>query len=147
MKFVCDAMLGKLAKYLRLLGFDAVYAPTPAALDRIRAHEGGRVLLTRRKGPSGFATTVRIHSEIAREQLREIKPQILPAVMADAVFGRCIECNMELVEADRSDVEPDVPEFVYHHYRLFKICPSCKRVYWEGSHTSGMAALLKEMLS
>jgi uncharacterized protein with PIN domain len=147
MRFVCDVMLGKLAKYLRILGFDAIYAATPAALDRCRVHDGDRILLTRRKGSSGFATTVRISSEIAAEQLREIKALVKPAIAASAVFGRCIECNVTLIEADKADVEPRVPEFVYHHYTRFKICPSCKRVYWEGSHTSGMAALLKEMLS
>ena len=147
MRFVCDVMLGKLAKYLRILGFDAVYAASPAALDRCRVHDGDRILLTRRKGPSPFARTVRIESENAAEQLREMKALIKPAISRSAVFGRCIECNVALIEADKADVEPRVPEFVYHHYRLFKICPSCKRVYWEGSHTSGMAALLKEMLS
>jgi len=147
MRFVCDAMLGKLAKYLRILGFDAVYAASPAALDRCRVHDGDRVLLTRQKGPSLFAKTVHINQENAAEQLREIKALIKPAITRSAVLGRCIQCNVALIEADKADVEPRVPEFVYHHYRLFKICPSCKRVYWEGSHTSGMAALLKEMLS
>jgi uncharacterized protein with PIN domain len=147
MRFVCDAMLGKLAKYLRILGFDAAYAPTSGTLDRYRTHEGDRVLLTRRRGSSAFAKTVRIHSEIAREQLKEIRALIKPAVARPAVFGRCIECNVELIEADKADVEPDVPEFVYHHYARFKRCPSCGRVYWEGSHTSGMEALLEEMLS
>ncbi len=147
MRFVCDQMLGKLAKYLRILGFDAAYAASRAALDRYRTHEGDRVLLTRRKGASRFAKTVHINSEITREQLREIKALVKPAVSANAVFGRCIECNVELIEADKMDIEPLVPEFVYHHYTRFKICPSCKRVYWEGSHTSGMTALLEEMLS
>jgi hypothetical protein len=147
MRFVCDVMLGKLAKYLRLLGFDAAYAASSAALDRVRVHDGDRILLTRRKGPSGFARTVRINSERASEQLREIKALVAPALTAGAVFGRCIECNVELIEADKADIEPLVPEFVYHHYSRFKTCPSCKRVYWEGSHTSGMASLLKEVFS
>ncbi len=147
MRFVGDAMLGKLAKYLRLLGFDAAYAANPAALERIRLHEGDRVLLTRRKGPTRFPTTILIHSEIAREQLKELKALIKPAIRRDAVFNRCLECNAELVEADKADIEPDVPEFVFHHYTHFKRCPSCKRVYWEGSHTVGMEALLEEMLS
>ena len=147
MRFVCDAMLGKLAKYLRIFGFDTVYAPNAAALERVRTNEPDRVLLTRRKGPTGFTTTVLIRSDSAREQLREIKALIEPAIERSAVFGRCIECNAELIEADKSDVEPDVPEFVYHRYAAFKRCPSCKKVYWEGSHTAGMAALLEEMLS
>jgi uncharacterized protein with PIN domain len=147
MRFVCDVMLGKLAKYLRILGFDAVYAASPAALDRCRVHDGDRILLTRRKGPSPFARTVRIESENAAEQLREMKALIKPAISRSAVFGRCIECNVALIEAGKADVEPRIPEFVYHHYTRFKLCPSCMRVYWEGSHTHGMAALLEEVLS
>ncbi len=147
MRFVCDVMLGKLAKYLRILGFDTVCAQTPAALEHYRAHDGDRILLTRRKAPSGFAKTVRIDSERASEQLLEIKALLKPFISDGALFGRCIKCNVELAEADKADIEPLVPEFVYHHYSRFKMCPSCRRVYWEGSHTTGMTGLLKEVLS
>ena len=70
MRLVCDAMLGKLARYLRMLGFDTAYVPNRAALDRMLASEPDRILLTRRRGAvPGFNRTVRIESEIAREQL------------------------------------------------------------------------------
>jgi uncharacterized protein with PIN domain len=147
MRFACDVMLGKLAKYLRILGFDAAYAPNQAALDRLRVEDPGRTLLTRRRRPSGFRMTVHIESEIAREQLREIKGLIKPQLSSDTVFTRCIECNAELIDVERTDVEPRVPEFVYHNYRRFKTCPSCGKIYWQGSHTMGMEALVKEMLA
>jgi uncharacterized protein with PIN domain len=89
MRFVCDAMLGKLAKHLRLLGFDAAYARTPAALEGLRLRERDRILLTRRtRGYAGFARAVRISSEITREQLREIKGLIRPAISRENVFHR-----------------------------------------------------------
>jgi hypothetical protein len=147
MRFVCDAMLGKLARYLRLLGFDAVYAESPGALDRLRAADRDRILLTRRRrGPAGFTRIVRIESEITREQLREIKGLIKPWIRRENVCGRCIECNEELIGVERADVESLVPEFVFHTSTRFKTCPSCRRVYWEGTHTRGIAALLKEIL-
>jgi hypothetical protein len=147
MRFICDVMLGKLAKYLRLLGFDAVYAPSPSALEAYRARPDDRILLTRRKGPSGFPKTLRLESEIAREQLKELGPIIKPEIRRGHVLHRCIECNVELVEAERSEIESRVPEFVYHTYRAFKVCPSCRRVYWEGSHVRGMEDLMREVLS
>ncbi|MGD0229378.1 MAG: Mut7-C RNAse domain-containing protein [Syntrophorhabdales bacterium] len=147
MRFVCDAMLGKLAKYLRLLGFDAAYAAGPAALDGISATDPGRILLTRRRGGhAGFARTIRIESEIAQRQLREIKALIKPEIKRENVCGRCIECNVELIEVEKADVESLVPEFVFHAYARFRTCPSCRRVYWEGTHTRGMETLLKEIL-
>jgi hypothetical protein len=149
MRLVCDAMLGKLARYLRMLGLDAAYAPSRAALERIGKIDPDRLLLTRRRsgGPSGFARTVRIDSEIAREQLREVKALIAPYLSRETVFSRCIECNVVLADVDKEDVEPSVPEFVYHNYTRFKTCPSCGRVYWEGSHSAGMAALIEEMFA
>ncbi len=149
MRLVCDAMLGKLARYLRMLGLDAAYAPNRAALERIRQSDPDRVLLTRRRSgrPSGFARTVRIGSEIAREQLKEVKPLIAPHLSRETVFSRCIECNVVLADVDKRDIEPSVPEFVYHNYTRFKTCPSCKRVYWEGSHSKGMEALIEEILA
>ncbi len=148
MRLVCDAMLGKLARYLRMLGFDTAYVPNRAALDRMLASEPDRILLTRRRGAvPGFNRTVRIESEIAREQLREVKALVKPHLSRDAVFSRCIECNVELTDIDKSDVEPSVPEFVYHNYSRFRTCPSCRRIYWEGSHSKAMEALIEEIFA
>ena len=147
MRFICDVMLGKLAKYLRLLGFDAVYASSPSALEQYRAREHDRILLTRRKAASGFPRTVLLASERTRMQLRELAPLIKPEIRRERVLHRCIECNVELVGADRAEIESRVPEYVYHTYRAFKVCPSCDRVYWEGSHARGMESLIKEVLS
>ena len=57
---------------------------------------------------------------------------------------RCIECNVCLVEAKKEDIEPLVPEYIYHHHDTFKTCPSCRKVYWEGSHADEMHAMDKK---
>jgi len=147
MRFLCDVMLGKLAKYLRLLGFDAAYAASPSVLDRSKAEAPDLVFLTRRKAPSGFPRTVVLASEIAREQLKELAPLIKQEIRPERVLNRCIECNEELIDVERSEVESLVPEFIFHAYRTFKKCPSCERIYWEGSHAKGMDDLIKEVLS
>jgi len=146
MKFVCDAMLGKLAKYLRLLGFDASYARNKAALEYWLSQDPDRVLLTRRSGTEFSSPTIHIRSELIREQLDEIKGLIKAGFNGDTALNRCIECNVPLAEVDKTDIESLVPEFVYHSYAKFRICPSCKRVYWDGSHAKGMGELIKEIL-
>jgi uncharacterized protein with PIN domain len=146
MRFVCDAMLGKLSKYLRLLGFDAVYARTQASLDHYLNRDQDRLLLTRRKSISAPSRTVRIQSQNAREQLHELRGMIKSSFKSEAILSRCMECNMELRDTDRADIEPFVPEFVFHHYTEFKVCPSCKKVYWAGSHAKGMEELVTEII-
>ncbi len=147
MRFVCDVMLGKLAKYLRLLGFDAAYARTEASLEQYLSRDQDRLLVTRRKAIVAPSRTIQIRSESAREQLYELRGLIKSAIGRATILTRCLECNVELTDADKTEIEPLVPEFVYHHYRRFKMCPSCKKVYWEGSHAKGMEDLIKEILA
>ncbi len=147
MRFICDAMLGKLAKRLRLLGFDTVYARSEESLIRYRLKEGDRVVLTRRHKLAAPAGTVHIESERVSEQLREIKEMIRSTIDMDRVLRRCTQCNGELVEVDKTEIEWRVPEFVYHNYARFNACPSCGRVYWEGSHTDGMRRMIAEILA
>jgi uncharacterized protein with PIN domain len=146
MRFICDVMLGRLARRLRLLGFDTVYARSADALDELRGKEGDRVLLTRRSTIEANARTVRIESEQVAEQLQEIRGLVGPAIDKEKTFRRCTECNAELVEVDKSEIESRVPEFIYHTHARFRVCPSCKRVYWEGSHAESMRRMLKELL-
>lgn len=147
MRFVCDVMLGRLAKYLRILGFDAEYVRNEAALKRYGQEADDRIFLTRRAKGTRFTKTVCIRSEQTREQLMEIRELIRSDLRIERVFSRCIECNTELVEVDKTEIESVVPEFVYHQYVRFKQCHSCGRVYWEGSHARGMDQLLKEILA
>src|SRR5271157_4273620 len=116
MRFVCDVMLGRLAKYLRVLGFDAEYARDGPALERFEREEKGRILLTRRKKSRNFPKVVLVKSDSARDQLREIKGLIRSEVTRELVLNRCIECNKELIEVNKTEIEILVPEFVYHQY-------------------------------
>jgi uncharacterized protein len=147
MRFVCDAMLGRLAKYLRLLGFDAEYAKSRNSLERILARDSDRTLLTRRVKVRGAQKHIHIREDVAREQLREIREILTAAIDRSAILKRCIECNVELSEVEKSDIESLVPEFVYHHHSRFKVCPSCHKVFWGGSHAQGMERLVQEILA
>ncbi len=145
MIFVCDVMLGKLARYLRMLGLDAPYLrqgegrPAPPM-------EGQGLFFTKSSVQTGRPGTVIVRSNDPREQLFEIKEYIAPHINRSATMNRCIECNVPLAEAKKLDIEPFVPEYVYHHHDEFRICPSCRRVYWEGSHTEEMDLRITEFL-
>ena len=91
---------------LRLLGFDTDYAKSArCAWTKIRRAEGDRVLLTRRSTIEADARSIRIESEQVAEQLREIKGLVGPAIDKERIFRRCTECNAELVEIDKTEIE------------------------------------------
>jgi len=147
MRFACDVMLGKLAKYLRILGFDATYPLGDVALSDLYDQKDPRVFLTRRRKTFAYERTVHIRLENVHEQLKELKELIKPFVDPDKVLSRCINCNVLLADVEKQTIEHRVPEFVFHTYNVFKVCPSCDRVYWAGTHANHMSQLIEEITS
>ena len=145
MRFACDVMLGKLAKYLRILGFDAVYLKKVDLLDHYEREDDPPYFLTRRRKAFAYEKTIYIKTENVQEQLKELRDLIKPFVDPDKVLARCINCNLPLAYVKKETIEHRLPEFVFHTYNAFKICPHCQRVYWAGTHTEHMAELIKEV--
>ncbi len=139
-------MLGKLAKYLRILGLDAEYTANAAALDRYKPEPEPPYFLTKRLKGVTYPKAVFIRSDKAKDQLLEVKEIIRPFINREKIMNRCIECNVELADVGKPDIEQYVPEFVFHHYSTFRICPRCRKVYWEGSHAAHMGDLIKEIM-
>ena len=146
MKFVCDAMLGKLAKYIRILGLDAEYMKNLEELKHYYGRTDAPYFLTRKTRKMTYERTIFIRSDKVREQLHEIKEIIRPFIDPGKIMNRCIECNVELINVQKKHIEQKVPEFVFHQYGRFRECPECGKVYWEGSHTTGMADLVQEIM-
>jgi uncharacterized protein with PIN domain len=149
LRFLADAMLGGLARWLRVLGYDTELAVEGAdgVLVRQAATEG-RFLLTRDRGlPQEWRVEglILVDSDRPLEQLREV-------VAAKglkgpwALFTRCTRCNALLERVDPGEVVSTVPPRVLERTREFVRCPTCLRVYWEGSHTHRMRSVLKEVL-
>jgi hypothetical protein len=139
-------MLGKLARYLRILGFDAEYIKNATPLHNYAGQTDPPYFLTRTTNRVSFERTVLIKSDKVREQLCEIREIIRPFIDSGRTMNRCIECNVELVDVDKKDIEQKVPEFVFHQYPRFWSCPKCGKVYWEGSHAANMAELVKNIM-
>ncbi len=141
--FVADAMLGRLARWLRILGFDTLYDPSAsdhrlAALARAE----GRMLLTRdrelarRKG----IRVLLIHSQTLEEQLK----QVLTAVGTPSpdTLPRCPQCNSTLTEVTAEQAREHVPAYVARTHRQFRHCPRCDRYYWPGTHLENVKETL-----
>jgi uncharacterized protein len=148
-KFLADAMLGRLARWLRVLGFDTTYdalAPDHELVRRAREEE--RVLLTRDRHllrelrPS---RTLEIHSEVPLEQLREVVDSLhLPAPAE--LFTRCLLCNTELLRVPDEEHQAVLPPLARGREGPVRRCPDCGRVYWLGSHARRMRRVLDESL-
>ena len=143
MKFIADAMLGSLAKRLRLLGFDVLYDPAleDNAILRL-ALEQQRIILTRDAGLASRPLAhdhLLIESDLCDDQVRQVI-DVFP-LPAGAPLTRCSVCNVTLSRLTRDDAHDRVPEHVLRTTKVFFECTECDRVYWEGSHVKNMAGI------
>lgn len=141
MRFATDKMLGRLARWLRILGQDVTYGPHlsgTALLQAARREE--RIMLTRdtrllrrRDLPA--------HLFIASDHFREQLCQVVTAFRIDPereLLTRCLECNEALREADRTRVRSRVPAYVWATQDRFALCPKCHRIFWPATHLERM---------
>ena len=139
LKLLADCMLGKLAKWLRLLGYDTAYdntADDPELARRARAE--GRVLLTRDRGLAARRglRTLLIQSEVLEEQIAEVRQALGPP--PGPPLSRCAVCNTALKPVSPAEVADLVPPYVLRTQTEFRYCPGCGRVYWPGTHVQEM---------
>jgi len=137
LKFVLDVHLGRLAGYLRMLGFDAWYDNRFEDVELARiSSEQERVLLTRDRGLLKYAAVTRgywLRETDSRRQLAEVLARFDLAASARP-FTRCMACNGALQEVSKEEVRHLLPARAAHAHERFRQCPQCRRVYWAGSH-------------
>lgn len=147
--FIADCMLGKLAKWLRILGFDVLYFSKIEDNELVRiAVRDGRVLLTRDTKLAGRARTVRtlfILSEKWEDQVRQVL-DVFSLRDEAAPHSRCIACNIALKPLSRERARNLVAPFVLERGREFALCPGCGRVYWQGTHLEDMKERIATLL-
>jgi len=136
-QFVADGHLGRLARFLRLLGLDTVYDRAWADADLVRISSSERrILLTRDVGllkHTGVTHGSYIHSSDPREQLIEVVRRFHLARKL-APFTRCMACNGELAPIDKDEIAHRLPPETRAHIDAFQMCASCDKVYWQGAH-------------
>lgn len=138
-------MLGTLARWLRFMGYDTAYPPAMTDTDLIaKARAEDRILLTRDKElASRLPGAVRIRSDDLEEQIREVAAA-LPLRLVDPL-SRCSVCNALIEPVSRDEVSELVPEGVRSRHQEFWRCPTCGRVYWQGSHWDKMVEKLHDL--
>ena len=142
-RFLVDRMLGQTAKWLRLMGIDAEYAPKydDDKLKKIAENED-RVILTRDKELSNYEKALYIEErdvdEILHKILSEFDVDIEP-------LKRCSLCNGEIVSIDKDEIEEEVPEGVYERNDEFWMCKDCRQIYWKGTHWNKILAKIEKI--
>ena len=134
--FAAEKTLGRLAKWLRILGFDTLYEPDlPAGY--FGGLESSRLLLTRRatgrQGRTGNPYVV-IRTDHYWDQLGEVIQAVGMTAESIQPFSRCIRCNSAIISANKADLQGKVPDYIWETHDVFRICQRCQRIYWSGSH-------------
>ena len=149
LRFVLDVHLGRLAAYLRLAGFDALYRNDlqDAALAEIAS--GGRVLLTRDRSLLKRRVVTRgywLRSVRPHRQLVEVLRRF-DLCRAVEPFRRCLRCNAVVESVRRADVVDELPPRTRRYFDEFHRCPGCGRIYWKGGHFTAMRSLLDRAIA
>ncbi len=148
-RFVVDTMLGRLARWLRAMGYDAAYPG--------RAEDGwllelaiaeNRILVTRDVSLARLARHrgCLIRSEHVDRQIAEAVQALALVPSRDDWLSRCLSCNTKLEPRSKDSVKEQVPERVFGTQTEFMACPSCHRIYWWGSHADRILSRLQTIL-
>ncbi len=147
MVFAVAQPLGRLARWMRLMGFDTLYEPgvTPARFEK-RCHEGIYLTRTRAAGEQ-TGKRIQIETDRVKEQLQEVV-SALGLQMSDLnPFSRCAGCNAVVHKMDKQRLKSQVPDYVWETHRHFSRCSQCRRIYWPGSHTRRSLAFIQALFS
>lgn len=148
MKFIADSMLGRLTKWLRIIGCDTIYYPeiddrefVSIALKENRFILTRDTLLVKRKNIKDYLL---VEGDHFRDQLCFVVKQLKLDPFSEILI-RCIRCNTFLEDVKKSDIKLVVPEYVFETEDLFKRCQTCKKVYWRATHRDGMERELRSI--
>jgi uncharacterized protein len=149
-RFVADVMLGRLAKWLRIGGFDVLYSNKFSDDELIAiSNLEKRVLLSRdtrlliRKPVKDF---IFLKSQDIQAQIRQVFDTLHISALSSPLT-RCLSCNESLVDASRESVRGRVPRFVYETQPHFKSCPKCGKIFWAGTHRDAVVRTLTKLAS
>ncbi|WP_372640771.1 Mut7-C RNAse domain-containing protein [Ancylomarina sp.] len=147
--FVVDTHLGKLAKYLRMLGFDTLYRSDIGDDEIIAvAKKEKRIILTRDKSllrSKEISHGYFVRSTEKHEQLREVVDKFDLRSQFKS-FTRCITCNTSLVKTDKEEIRNRVEEDIFRIFNAFFYCKQCDKLYWKGSHFKRMETYIRDLI-
>ncbi len=153
LKFIVDNNVGKLAKWLRIMGYDTLFFNGSDDSRMIAtALTEGRVILTRdtqimrrRVVTDGRLKAILIKGDEPEQQMH----QVIATLNLDCQFrplAICLECNQPLLERTREQVKDLVPPYVFQTQSQYMECPACHRIYWRGTHWQAMTKKLEKFI-
>jgi uncharacterized protein with PIN domain len=147
-KFITDASLGRLAKWLRLWGYDTIAFSRQAGREMLRlAAAENRIVLTRRQDMTQrqFPGRLLLIKDIdIGHQLHAVICEYSLAIDKQKMFGICLECNEKLSPVEREAVRDLVPPFVFENCPQYNQCPRCQKIYWMGTHQRNSFEFMKK---
>jgi uncharacterized protein with PIN domain len=151
MKLLCDHMLGSLAKWLRIFGFDTFYPDSTTNDDFILqiATREKRLLISRDKellirAKKTLVPVLEIQTTNLTEQLQQVLKKI--PVDEEKILSRCTVCNTLLHSVEKETIKDKIPEKVFQTRNEFWICPSCSKYYWMGTHYENMRKKINTLI-
>ena len=148
--FAAEKTLGKLTKWLRLLGFDTLYETEISAERFIKTLEKDRIYLTRTQSMRkkfGSSKLIFVESDQWEQQLDQIFRQLHIKAGQTRPFSRCLQCNAPIEPVQKSSLQGRVPDYIFETHDHFKRCPECDRIYWSGSHTRRSLDKIRHLLT
>jgi uncharacterized protein with PIN domain len=150
MAFIADAHLGKLAAYLRMIGFDTVYRNDLHDEEIIeRSRREKRVILTRDLAILKNGKVSRGYFIRSRDPLKQCREVLEKFSLKDRIrpFSRCMECNAHLHSVEKDKIAGRIPELTNRYFTEFYQCRECGRIYWKGSHYKKMQTMIDDLIS
>jgi uncharacterized protein with PIN domain len=148
-KFIADGMLGKLTRWLRMLGQDVEYFKLDDSELIAKAKEEQRVLLTRdlelyQRATAKNIDAFYVEGKTEAEKLGELAKRFGIPLHIDLKLSRCPKCNTQIRAVPKEKLAGKVEEKTFRYYNEFWECPKCGSVYWQGAHWGRIRATLKE---
>ena len=152
-KFIVDINAGKLAKWLRMMGYDALsFDGSDDGQMVAAALTEGRVILTRdtqimrrRVVTNGQLKAILIQSDKPEQQIQQVV-ETLSLDFQFRPFTVCLECNQALEDRSKQEVQARVPPYVFKTQDQYMECPACHRIYWRGTHWEAMTRKLEKFI-
>ena len=145
-RFACDRSLGRLAKWLRILGYDTLFGQYVSDAGLAGYAKQGRIVATRtvsvfKKVPR--EARVWIADNDPKDQLGCLAVKLGLVWSPELVFSRCVLCNLPVEPVDKDKISGHVPDYILGTRASFSSCPRCKRIYWPGTHAQRSVAHLE----
>jgi uncharacterized protein len=147
MRFLCDRHLGKLAKWLRILGYDTHQEASDRGFLK-EAEQGERIALTRQRrlADAGTGRLIFVRADRVHEQIGDLIETLSMKPDPKDRMTLCLRCNRNLLPAAKAEVEEAVPAYVYQNCTDFRKCPDCGRITWRGTHPRQVEEYLRRRI-